>query len=317
MTKLAILLGLIFFFLIIPDPVLSDTTEIRIELKFRDVNRVNRPIVGHEIKDIVKSTSNAPFEGVKCDPPDSDSDGLIICEVPCGRQNRRFSYHIRFSEYGGANKIPPDKEFSLKGCEVTPPLIKVEYISNQLYATFDRKLQKGRNDLNLMINNLGDTTIISMWQQERARTADMLRLLNAAIVDRSGHNFLRTFETTSSDLTYLYTNIGDNGKARLYQNYVIGTVNIMLDRIARFYKPNGILSSRDKDDLSDRKVLERILAKLEQAVEDVSRTLSGEKANLAIEVTGLIRALESQRLGDGNPVKVGKLLQKHDELHGT
>jgi hypothetical protein len=252
-----------------------------------------------------------------CNPPDSDSDGLIICEVPCGRQNRRFSYRIRFSEYGGANKIPPDKEFSLKGCEVTPPLIKGEYISNQLYATFDSKLQKGRADLNLMISNLGDTAIKSMWEQGRERTADLLRLLNEAAVDRSGHNFLRTFETTSSDLTYLYTNIGDNGKARLYQNYVIGTVNIMLDRIARFYKPNGILSSRDKADLSDREALERILAKLEQAVEDASDNLSGAKIDLAAEVTRLIRALENQRLGDSNPMKVGRLLKKHDELYGT
>lgn len=317
MSKLAILLGVIFFFPIIPDPVLSDTTEINIELKFRDVNRSPRPIVGHEIRNIVKSTSNAPLEGVLCDPPDSDSDGLIVCEVPCGRHNRRFSYRIRFREYGGANKIPPDKEFSLKGCEVTPALIKAEYISNQLYATFDNKLQKGHADLNLMISNIGDSAIKAMWEQERERTVDILRLLNEAAVDHSGHEFLRIFERTSSDLSYLYTNIGDSGKARLYQNYVIGTVNIMLDRIARFYRQNGILSSRDKADLSDRKALERILAKLEQAVEDVSDTLSGVQVDLSTEVTKIIRALENQRLGDGNTMTVGRLLKKHDELYGT
>lgn len=317
MSKFTTFLGLIFFLLIIPDPAFSETTEIRVELKYRDVNKVNRPIVGHTIKDVVKSTSNDPFDGVKCDPPDSDSDGIIICEVPCVRQNRRFSYRIRFSEYGGANKIPPDKEFSLKGCEVKPSLIKVEYVSNQLYATFDSKLQNGRADLDALISNLGDTAIQSMWDQERERTADMLLLLNEATLDRSHHDFLRTFETTSSDLSYLYTNIGDSGKARLYQNYVIGMVNIMLDRIARFYGPQGILSRRDKADLSDRKALERILAKLEQAVEDASPTLSGAKKDLAAEVPILIRALESQRLGDGNPMKVGRLLRKHDELYGT
>ncbi len=316
MSKLAIFLSLICFFLIIPDPVFSDDTKISIALRFRDVNRVNRPIVGLEIKDVIKSASNVLFEGVKCEPPESDSEGIIICEVPCGGQSRRFSYRIRFSEYGGANKIPPDKEFSLKGCEVKPALIKVEYVSNQLYDTFDSQLQIRSADLDLMINNLGDNAIKSTWEHKREKISDLLRLLNEATVDRNSYNFLLKFEITSSDLTYLYTRLGDNGKARLYQNYDIGTVNIMLDRIARFYRPNGILSSRDKDDLSYRKVLGRILAKLEQAVEDALPTLSGEKAHLAANVNDLILALESQRLDAGNPVKVGKLLKKHVELYG-
>jgi len=316
MSKFTTFLGLIFFLLIIPDPAFSETTEIRVELKYRDVNRAPLSISGLKIKDVVKSTSNDPFDGVICDPPESDLDGLIICQVPCRSGNRRFSYRVRFREYGGANKIPPDKEFSLKGCQVTPSLIKVEYISIQLYDTFDSKLQRGLADLDVMISNLGDTAIKSMWEQERERTADMLRLFNEATVDRTGHNFLPTFETTSSDLTFLYTRLGDNGKARLYQNYDIGTVNIMLDRIARFYDPNGILASRDKDDLSNRKVLGRILIKLEQAVENALPTLSEDKSNLAAKVTDLIRALEDQRLGDGNSRKVGNLLKEHDELYG-